>query len=95
MAKKSISVTLEESTIESLRRIADDEMRSVSNLIDYIVFQYSKSLASAPSAKIGHAASFGRNVSVNEFKETENALYKNVFLDDDDRIFLNGLGVEI
>ncbi len=93
MAKKSISVTLEESTIESLRRIADDEMRSVSNLIDYIVFQYSKSLASSPSAKIGRAASFGRSVSVNDFNETEKELYKNVSLDEDDRIFLTDLGV--
>lgn len=95
MAKKSISVTLEESTIESLRRIADDEMRSVSNLIDYIVFQYSKSLASAPSSKIGRAAAFGNSVSIADFKETENYLIKNVSFDDDDRVFLNNLGAEV
>ena len=93
MAKKSISVTLEESTIESLRKIADEEMRSVSNLIDYIVFQYSKKMSSSPSAKIGRAAAFGNSVSITDFKETENMLYKNVNLDDDDVAFIAGLGV--
>ena len=93
MAKKSISVTLEESTIESLRRIADNEMWSVSNLIDYIVFQYSKNLSSSPSAKISRAGAFGNSISITNFKETENELYKNVHIDDDDATFLAGLGV--
>lgn len=93
MAKKSISVTLEESTIESLRKIADEEMRSVSNLIDYIVFQYSKKMSSSPAAKISRAAALGNNLVITDFKETENRLYKNVFIDDEDMAFIENLGV--
>ena len=92
MAKKSISVTLEESTIESLKHIAENEMRSVSNLIDYIVFQYSKSLKNSPTSKINSSINFGENVVINDFKETRKALYNNVVFDEADKLYIEELG---
>lgn len=88
MSKKSISVTLEETTIESLRAIADEEMRSISNLLDYIVAQYAKKANESASAKLNKAAAFGRNAKIGDFTETTAVLKKNVRIDGKDRDYL-------
>lgn len=91
MAKKSISVTLEESTIENLRLIADEEMRSVSNLIDYIVAQYAKKINITSSAsRLENAIEFGKRIIVTDYKETVDTLKNNVFLDNEDKEYIAG-----
>ena len=77
MPKQSISVTLEKSTIISLRTIADAEMRSVSNLIDYIVAQYATHAENA-AEKWNRAVDFGAAVPIRDFAETQKILLQNV-----------------
>ncbi|MGN0446963.1 MAG: hypothetical protein ACI4GC_00275 [Acutalibacteraceae bacterium] len=91
MAKKSISVTLEEKTINALKNIADEEMRSVSNLIDYIVAQYAKSLALSVSGKIDKAVAFASNVNIENYADTNKALLNNVVVDGEDEAFIKKL----
>ncbi|HPE95645.1 MAG TPA: hypothetical protein PLT66_06220, partial [Bacillota bacterium] len=79
---------LEETTIESLRAIADEEMRSVSNLLDYIVAQYAKKTNDTASAKLNRAAEFGRGTRIGSFTETAAALKKNIRIDDSDREYI-------
>ena len=92
MPKRSISVTLEETTIESLRDCAEREMRSISNLIDYIVMLYTRSNSDTASAKLRQAQLFANNVPLRPFGETQDALKQNVFTDAEDRIELERLG---
>ena len=71
MPKKSISVTLEETTIDSLKTCAESEMRSVSNLIDYIVMLYTRSNSDSASSKLQQAQSFGYRIPLRPFGETQ------------------------
>lgn len=92
MSKKSISVTLDETTIVLLKTLADKEMRSISNLIDYIVAQYAKMPDAAVYDKWEHAAAFARSVPIGSFSETEAALRKNVRLNEADRAKQKSIG---
>lgn len=88
MPKKSLSVTLEESTISNLQILAAEEMRSVSNLIDYIVAQYAKKHSLSASLKLNKAAEFTEKIQITPHGETQKALLDNITLDDDDQAFL-------
>lgn len=91
MPKRSLSVTLEESTIYNLKLIAAEEMRSVSNLIDYIVDQYAKKHSLSESLKINKAYEFADNFKVTTHNETQKKLLENVSLDDEDKAFIESL----
>ena len=83
MAKKSLSVTLEETTISNLQILAEEEMRSVSNLIDYIVAQYAKKHSLSASLKLNKVSEFTDRIKITPHGETQKALLGNVTLDDD------------
>ena len=87
MGKRSISVTLEEVTIESLRSLADQEMRSVSNMIDYLVRLYTQEQDGTPTAKLLKAQEIASKTALRPYAETQAALRKNVFVDDADRSY--------
>ena len=88
MAKQSISVTLEPKTIETLKRIAADEYRNISNTIDYIVAQYDMQRNIDSAKKYSRAEMFANSVKITSFKETQKALKKNVHIDEKDRKFI-------
>ncbi len=88
MAKQSISVTLEPTTIETLRKMAAAEYRNISNMIDYIVAQYALQQQESAPEKTSKAALFGSQVKVTPYKETQNQLAKNMHLDDEDLAYL-------
>ena len=91
MGKRSISVTLEEVTIESLHSLADQEMRSVSNMIDYLVRLYTQERDETPTAKLQKAQGIAAKTVLRPYAETQAALRKNVFVDDADRSFLDSM----
>ena len=88
MAKKSLSVTLEETTISNLQILAEEEMRSVSPLIDYIVAQYVKKCSLSASLKLNKAVDLTEKIRITPYSETQKALSGNVTIDDDDQAFL-------
>ena len=90
MAKQSLSVTLDPTTIEHLRRLSAANMRNISNMIDYIVAQYVLRQEEAPSVKSARAALLGRQVKITPYGETQAALKKNVHIDEADQAYLNG-----
>ena len=89
MAKQSISVTLEPSTIENLRKMAAAEYRNISNMIDYIVAQYVMWQKESSAEKHGRAALFAETVRVTPYEETQKHLRENMHIDDADRAFLD------
>lgn len=88
MAKQSLSVTLEPSTIENLRKIAAAEYRNLSNTIDYIVAQYMIHMEESASHKNARAAAFGKSVKISSYNETQSALKNNLHIDDEDLAYL-------
>lgn len=89
MAKQTLSVTLEPSTIENIRKMAAKEFRTVSNMVDYIVAQYMIAKEESNSAKHARAAVFSEQVVVSSFSDTQNVLKKNIHLDEADTVFLS------
>ncbi len=89
MAKQSISVTLEPSTIENLRKMAAAEYRNISNMIDYIVAQYVMQQNESASQKHSRAAILGKQVNITPYKDTQATLKKNVHIDEADLAYLN------
>lgn len=89
MAKQTLSVTLEPSTIENIRKMAAKEFRTVSNMVDYIVAQYMIAKEESNSAKHARAAVFGEQAVVSSFSDTQNVLKKNIHLDEADTVFLS------
>ncbi len=90
MAKQSLSVTLEPTTIENLRRLSAANMRNISNMIDYIVAQYVIQEEESSSVKSARAAVFGGQVKITPYGETQAALKKNVHIDESDLAYLAG-----
>ncbi len=90
MAKQSLSVTLEPSTIENLRRLSAENMRNISNMIDYIVAQYVLNQEESASVKSARAAVFGNQVKITPYNETVAILKKNVHIDKSDLDHLDG-----
>ncbi len=88
MAKQSISVTLEPTTIENLRRLAAADLRNISNMIDYIVAQYVLQHEENAATKSARAAVFGGQMEITPYAETQAALKKNVHIDDADLAYL-------
>ncbi len=88
MAKQSLSVTLEPTTIEHLRRLSAANMRNISNMIDYIVAQYVIQQEESASVKSARAAVFGGQVKVTPYSETQALLKKNVHIDESDLAYL-------
>lgn len=88
MAKQTLSVTLEPQTIENLKKMAAEELRTVSNMLDYIVAQYMLKKEESNSAKHARAAVFGEQVVVSSFTDTQNLLKNNIHIDDADAVFL-------
>ncbi|MBO4322523.1 MAG: hypothetical protein J5592_06265 [Clostridia bacterium] len=88
MAKKTISVTLEPSTIDSLHRLAAADYRNISNMIDYIVAQYVISRTESSAVKNARASVFADRVRITPYPETQDALMKNVRIDADDLDFI-------
>lgn len=88
MAKQTISVTLEPQTIEFVRKMAAAELRTVSNMIDYIVAQYALAKEESTSAKHARATVFGEQVVVSDYAETQNTLKNNIHIDEADAVFL-------
>ncbi len=88
MAKQTLSVTLEPQTIENIRKMAAEELRTVSNMVDYIVAQYMISKETTSSAKHARAAVFGEQVVVSNFADTKEKLKKNIHIDEADAVFL-------
>jgi len=84
MAKQSISVTLEPTTINNLKKMAAEEYRTISNMIDYIVAQYVMQKNSTAAEKHTRAEIFGDSVQITSFQETNQALKKNVHIDEAD-----------
>ena len=91
MAKQSLNVTLETKTIEDIRKMAEKESRTISDMIDYIVSQYMIMREEINSLKSARAAAFGEQVVISSFSETQNALDRNVHIDETDIAFLNKL----
>ena len=89
MAKQTLSVTLEPSTIEKISKLTAKELRTVSNMVDYIVAQYMIAKEESNSAKHARAAVFGEQVVVSSFSDTQNILKKNIHLDEADPVFLS------
>lgn len=89
MAKQSMNVTLETKTIENIRKMAEKESRTVSDMIDYIVSQYMIMREEINSLKSARAAAFGEQVVVSNYSETQNALDRNVHIDETDIAFLS------
>lgn len=88
MAKQTLSVTLEPQTIENIKKMASEELRTVSNMLDYIVAQYVLKKEESNSSKHARAAVFGEQVVVSNFTDTQNILKNNIHIDDADAIFL-------
>lgn len=88
MAKKTLSVTLEPSTIENLHRLAAEDYRNVSNMIDYIVAQYVMQQEGSSFEKTARAATFAKQMKIPPYSETQKKLQKNVHIDGDDRAYL-------
>ncbi len=88
MAKQSLSVTLEPSTIENLRKIAAAEYRNISNTIDYIVAKYMLQLEENASVKNARASAFAKQVEVAPYSQTQAALLNNVKIDEADLEYL-------
>lgn len=88
MAKQSISVTLEPATIENLKKMAAEEYRNISNMIDYIVAQYVIQKNAAGAEKHGRAAMFADTVQISSFRDTQERLKKNVHINEADRALL-------
>ena len=88
MAKQTLSVTLEPQTIENIRKMAAEELRTMSNMVDYIVAQYMLTKESANSVKHSRAAVFGEQVVVSNFADTHSMLKKNIHIDEADTVFL-------
>ncbi len=91
MAKQSLSVTLEPQTIECIKKMAAEELRTVSNMIDYIVAQYMINKQETNSSKNARAAVFGEQVDILSYKDAKTALKKNVHVDESDKEFLGKL----
>ncbi len=91
MAKQSLSVTLEPQTIECIKKMAAEELRTVSNMIDYIVAQYMISKQEATSSKSARAAVFGEQVDILNYRDAKTILKKNVHIDVADKEFLGKL----
>lgn len=89
MAKQLLNVTLETKTIEDVRKMAEKESRTVSDMIDYIVAQYMIMREEMNSLKSARAAAFGAQVVVSNYSETQKALDRNVHIDESDAAFLN------
>lgn len=89
MAKQTLSVTLEPQTIENIRKMAAEELRTMSNMVDYIVAQYMLTKEASNSVKHSRAAVFGEQVVVSNFVDTHSALKKNIHLDEADAVFLS------
>ena len=87
MAKQTLSVTLEPHTIENIRKMAAEELRTVSNMVDYIVAQYMLTKEES-NTQHARAAVFGEQVVVSSFSDTQNILKKNIHLDEADAVFL-------
>ncbi|GEM_PF-7000072 len=95
MSKKSISVTLEESTIECLKTTAESEMRSVSNLIDYIVMLYAKSNNSMNEIKRQAAAQAANDAVIRPYSETQVLLSTHVKMSEADKAVLLQMGAKV
>ena len=91
MAKQSISVTLEPSTIENLKRMAAEEYRNISNMIDYIVAQYVSQKNISSAEKHSRAVMLENAVRITPFGDTQKELMKNVHIDEEDRKFIGSL----
>lgn len=93
MAKQTLSVTLEASTISDLKKLSTDECRTTSNMLEYIVKQYilQKRIEAHEKnvrEKNARAALFGEQVKVVPYSETQKGLKKNVFIDENDLAYL-------
>ena len=91
MAKQTISITLEPQTLETIHKMAAEEYRTISNMIDYIVSQYAISKTETNFSKHARAAIFGKRVSVTNYVDTQNTLKKNVHTDKADSVFIKNL----
>ncbi len=89
MAKQTLSVTLESQTIENIRKMAAEELRTVSNMIENIVAQYMISKEASGSEKHARATVFGEQVVVSNFADTKSTLKKNIHIDEADDVFLS------
>ncbi len=90
MAKQSLSVTLEPTTVENLRKMAATEYRNISNMIDYIVAQYMIQQEQSASVKHARAALLGKQVQITSYEETQKLLEKNMHIDEEDLAYLAG-----
>ena len=88
MAKQTLSVTLEPQTIENIRKMAAEELRTMSNMIEYIVAEYMLEKRESNSVKHARAAVFGEQVAVSNFTDTKEMLKKNIHIDEADAVFL-------
>lgn len=90
MAKKTLSVTLEASTINELKKLSNEEYRTTSNMLEYIVKQYILQKKITSYEKNARAAFFGEQMKITPYPETQKQLEKNVFIDEDDLAYLKG-----
>lgn len=91
MAKQTISITLEPQTVETIRKIAAEELRTVSNMIDYIVSQYAIKKTETNFSKHARAAIFGEHAVIRNFADTQKILKNNVHVDKADSVFIKSL----
>ena len=88
MAKQTLSVTLAPQTIENVRKLAEEEFRTISNMIDVIVAKYVKEREGTSFAKIMRATAFGENIIIAPYSQTNDVLRRNVRLDEQDISFI-------
>jgi hypothetical protein len=93
MAKRAISVTLDDNVISNLRLLAIEENRSVSNLTELILKSYmeirSKDMSVTQSFE--KAKNFSNEMQIKSYGEVVENLKNNVTISEKDKEFLEEL----
>jgi len=91
MAKESISITLDAQLKRELTVFAKDENRTISNLLEYILFDYLKKRKDELKMKYSYerARAFSANLEIKDYRTIQEELENNVHLTDDEMRILN------
>jgi len=91
MAKAALSITLDKEIIKTLKFLAREDNRTVSNFSELIFSQYINGrLQKKPlEQSLARAKDFAGSFEVKSFNDVESALKQNVTLSDADKNFLD------
>lgn len=92
MAKTPVSLTIDQQVLNEIKKSAQMENRSLSNLTEVIFKEYLQSVA---EGNVRHsyesAKRIGENMQIKTFEELNTDLDKNVFLSKSDEKYLKSL----